>query len=98
MQNKKTILLAATLLGLHNTESHAEHLFAAQELVARGFDFEKLAQEFRNQAGVRIEADDRFKVSLEDEGKNIKFETLDRYSIIVPILTARSPYNKVAPL
>ena len=50
---------------------------------------------FQGIHGICLKQDSSVKVSPNEEGNSIKFETLDHLSIIVPHHTARGSFNKV---
>lgn len=60
-----------------------------------GVNPENIFNAFMSQHGVRIELNEVLKVSTEDEGKNIRFESLDHFSVVVPIMSASGPRNKL---
>lgn len=65
------------------------------ELDNIGISSANIITQYQVQKRKTLNINEVVKVSSRDEGKNIKFETLDKISITVPSYTASGSFNKV---
>lgn len=65
------------------------------ELERIGINIQSLQIHYQMKTGKTLNLTDMIKVSTTDEGKNIKFETLDKISITVDAFSAAGNWNKV---
>jgi hypothetical protein len=69
-------------------------VISVRNLSSAGINTDVVALAFQSQVGVKVNLNEMLKVRAEDEGKNIRFETLDNFSVVVPIQYAMGPFNK----
>ncbi len=60
-----------------------------------GISSQAVMRDYRTQTGKMLNLNDMIKVSSKDEGKYIKFETLDEVSFTVPVFSADGSFNKI---
>lgn len=65
------------------------------ELEKIGINSVLLKNEFLNKQNINLDLNEMIKVSSSDEGNKIKFETLDKISIVVDVYSADGSWNKV---
>lgn len=92
----KIILLLSSFFGI-SSKSLADEYVTLSGLKIIGFNIKNIQKKFARQNGRTIDLNENLKVSSEDEGKQIKFETFDNYSVIVNRINARAPHNKDVP-
>lgn len=73
--------------------SHTYYKFS--ELNELGINQKSVFHYYNEKTGKILKLNDLIKVVADDEGKNIKFETLDQISIIVPADRAFGSFNKI---
>lgn len=101
--NRSSLIMNKFLLGLFGAlfglQAHAsgEELIAVQDLKAQSIDPVSVSFAFQEKFGVSLTNNDILKVSYEKEGGNLRFDTLDNLSVVVPILEARGSENKTEP-
>ena len=93
----KAMLLLTSLFGM-SSKSIADDYVTLSGLNKLGFNIKPIQKKFIKQNGRTIDLNENLKVSSEDEGKQIKFETFDNYSVTVDRINARTPDNKGIPL
>lgn len=89
----KVILLLSSLFGI-SSKSLAEEYVTLSGLKNLGFNIKHIQKKFTRQNGRTIDLNENLKVSSEDEGKQIKFETFDNYSVTVSRGETRTSWNK----
>lgn len=94
MSKIKSIVAGSVLLGSHVGMAQT-HVIPAKDLDKLNIDIHIVSDHFRTQTGVELNSSDVLKVSSENEGKNLRFETLDSISVVVPIEFARGSENKI---
>lgn len=77
-----------------STAIAGEKLILAKELGLHGLDYQKIAQIYKNHSNINLNPNELLKVTRDEEGKHIRFETLDHLSVVVPIYHARGVANK----
>lgn len=92
MKYKNIAIAGAIVVGSQSGKSE-ENVISVQSLDKSGFD-SMIIKNLFNKEGIVLCPTDFLKVSVEDEGKNIKFESLDQISIIVPRDFANGVGNK----
>lgn len=72
-----------------------ETILKVRDLESIGIISEAVIVSYRKSAGVVLDLNELIKVSPKNEGKHINFETFDKISIVVPVLTAAGGWNKI---
>jgi hypothetical protein len=68
-----------------------------QDLYQLGVNPDYVISAFHESIDIKLNPNEALKVTYEDEGKNIRFETLDNFSLVVPIDDAIGIGNKMEP-
>lgn len=91
----KEIKVIATIvtLGTQLTTAHATQS-AVQDLHQLGINPNYVISAFHENVDIRLNPSEALKVTYENEGKNIRFETLDNFSLVVAIGDAIGAFNK----
>lgn len=94
--NLKSVLVSImAILSSQITQAGESHLIVpVSDLEDLGISAKAIQEEFYNRHQVNIDWDEYLKVSKENEGKEIRFETYDNFSTIVPIARAHGTFNK----
>lgn len=85
-------LSAAPLIFIQHTRA-AEPL-KVKDLMGLWINGIPFIEYFYQQTGITLELNETIYANPENEGKDIRYETLDRFSILVPLLDARGVENK----
>jgi len=82
---------------LLSSQVHADELgpVPIRALANSQINPETVLRLFKEVAGATLSLDEKVLVSYEEEGANIRFDTLDHFSVVVPIEAARGSENKV---
>lgn len=75
--------------------SDKQLLILTKDLDRVGVSIEIVQDTYRLNKGRVLDLNEMVKVSAENEGSEIKFETLDHISITVPVHSAAGSWNKV---
>ena len=89
----KSIIATSVLLSSQAGSASAESVLL-RDLEQLGIDSAQVKAAFKEQVGINLDINDSMKVSFENEGQSIRFETLDHLSVLVPIMHARGVFNK----
>jgi hypothetical protein len=96
MKVNKTLL--SSIIAISSQLSHAgqtDVVITLAELEKHGISPILVQEEFFNLYQINLNWNEYLKVSKEDEGKNIRFETYDHYSTVVTIDSAHGVCNKL---
>lgn len=72
----------------------SDALIEVRDLYEAGINQQIIIQNYQQYEGRTLNLNELVKVSPTDEGKNLKFETFDAISIVVPFALATGPFNK----
>lgn len=95
MKIKNTLITG--LVAISSQLSHASQndiVVPVSDLENFGISPTIVHQMFFEQYNMSLNWSEYLKVSKEDEGKSIRFETFDHYSTVVPIDSAHGVFNK----
>lgn len=84
MKYSKVVVAGAIVVSSQSGKADESVLISTNNLVNSGYDEHIVRSIFYYNKGLNLNANDFLKVSAENEGNNIKFETLDQVSIVVP--------------
>ena len=71
-----------------------EHIAKIKDLETIKINNDSIVTTFLNLNGIKLNSEDEIRVSADEEGENIKFETLDHLSIVVSIDSISGGFNK----
>jgi len=94
MGKRKIGVFGSAVLGMQIGVAPNETVITVGELDKLGLNKEAVIDQFRHQTGVDLDLNQLIKVNSENEGSELRFETFDSISVVVPIEFARGPYNK----
>jgi hypothetical protein len=96
MNVKKTLLSGIVIISSQLARaSQVEMILPLSELEKHGISPSVVQEEFYNLYQINLNWNEYLKVSKEDEGKNIRFETYDHFSTVVSIASAHGVCNKL---
>lgn len=88
------ILVAGSIVVGHQAVYAVSKTVRVSDLDQNGFNEQLVRDEFRRISGSELTSNEFLKVSAEDEGKELNFETLDHLSFTVPRDSASGVDNK----
>lgn len=95
MDLKKALVSVLAIFSSQITRAGENYIVVqVHNLDEHGISAQVVREEFYNRYQVNIDWNEYLKVSKEDEGKDIRFETYDRFSTIVSIARAHGVGNK----
>jgi hypothetical protein len=98
MKISKTLLSSLVLISSQISRAGTTEInVTLGELEKYGISTTIVQEEFYNHHQISLNWDEYLKVSKDDEGKNIRFETYDQYSTVVAIDGAFGAKNKWIP-
>lgn len=96
MNLKNTLLSGIVVISSQLSHaSQADMILPLGELEKHGISPTLVQEEFYNLHQISLNWNEYLKVSKEDEGKNIRFETYDHFSTVVTIDSAHGVCNKL---
>jgi hypothetical protein len=95
MNVKNTLLSGIVVISSQLSQaSQTDMILPLGELEKHGISPKLVQEEFYNLYQINLNWNEYLKVSKEDEGKNIRFETYDHFSTVVTIDCAHGVFNK----
>ena len=95
MNVKNTLLSGIVVISSQLSQaSQTDMILPLGELGKHGISPKLVQEEFYNLYQINLNWNEYLKVSKEDEGKNIRFETYDHFSTVVTIDSAHGVFNK----
>lgn len=94
MSNEIKVIATTAIIGTQLSIANASNQIPLKDLNRFGIDSEAVSALFKENINVNLNPNELLKVTYENEGKNIQFETLDNYSVTVAIGDTRTSPNK----
>ena len=82
------------LLTASTSRAAVEREYSPSFLRKLGIKMDVVSQAFREAHNIELDQYEKLRVTKEEEGQNLRFDTLDEYSISVPIHLAYFPEAK----
>ena len=92
MKLKHIAVGSALIAGAQSVK--ADRTFAVKDLNLNGFLSQVVSEQFSSTYGLNLNPSEFLKVSAEDEGSNIRFETMDHLSVTIDAKSALGIGNK----
>ncbi|MGZ3800980.1 MAG: hypothetical protein ACXVCR_11675 [Bdellovibrio sp.] len=98
IKNKsKSGLIIGTVVAANASAANLNEKIALKDIHSLGINKKLVESAFLQSRGINLNMNEVLKVSIDEEGKNYKFDTLDNISVIVPIESAIAAPNKTEP-
>ena len=78
-----------------DTQNNAEIFLKVSDLENYGISTRTIIMLYQQQNKRELNLDELLKVNPNEEANNIKFETFDKISVIVPVYSAAGTWNKI---
>jgi hypothetical protein len=83
MSKEFKIIATSAILTASFSTANASTQISVKDLNKFGLDSALIATAFQDQLQINLNPNELIKVSYDNEGKDIKFETLDHYSVFI---------------
>lgn len=96
-KNLQNGIIAGTVVGISAGAANAEsglRAIAVKDLHTHGINRELVTTLFLQKQGIDLNLNEILQVELDEEGKNLKLETMDHLSVSVDLFSARGVGNK----